>query len=637
MPQDNSADSPSGQTRSDELVKLRTPGATSDPPQSDDHVQIRIPGATSDPSQVDERVKFRLPRLGCFTLFFIFFFSTLLCLILPFYTAFPLPVKCETPTERVTVADPCSVIHDEDKEVLTQLATEVADAGGCDVAVMFVDEQTRDFYVLFDAVLADWAPTKGVLLMYSLQTGSIRVALAGGGWRLAGHDSEELFRKVVWQNTFCRANRVRVLLNALKKDFELAKSADLPEGVMEHFGGVYFDLPLGEERSDFRYTRSLISLVLGVIGIVLGLVVWVVGSGTRESCLANHKKIRAEFERRKPNEPELRLSDLNEPKEIPVYLKPFHHPVLKTLAILLAVGLGVLMSYFGITAGPERDYDTLSEEEVPDLREAPEAPTGIVVDMADAFSPEEERAISEAVDHLEKAVGGQVQVLAVKTIGSEVLEDYTLEVASRWEIGEAGKDNGALLFFAIDDRRNRIEVGYGWEAALTDARCGDLLRSAVPELREARYGDACVKIIRGMEQYLSQTPDLDTSHSLTQKGMIAMIPSVSLPEPPWDPRQSDLFESSLGFLGILLAFLGIVLGCWGRLCMTSLPNYVIIDPVKLRELSAKYSYSSSSSSSSSSRSSGRSSRSSSSSHRSSGGRRSGGGGSFGGGGASGRW
>ena len=75
--------------------------------------------------------------------------------------------------------------------------------------------------------------------MYSLQNGSIRVALAGGGWRLAGHDSEELFRKVVWKHTFCRADRVRVLLNALKKDFELAKSAELPEGVMENFGGVY--------------------------------------------------------------------------------------------------------------------------------------------------------------------------------------------------------------------------------------------------------------------------------------------------------------------------------------------------------------------------------------------------------------
>ena len=621
MPQNIHAESPSGLPKTDEGVK------------------IILPGVTSDPPQIDERMKFRLPRLGCFTLFFIFFFSTVLCSVLFFYTAFQLPVDCETPTERVTVADPCNVIHDEDMEVLRQLATEVADAGGCDVAVMFVDEQTRDFYVLFDAVLADWAPGKGVLLMYSLQTGSIRVALAGGGWRLAGHDSEELFRKVVWQNTFCRANRVRVLLNALKKDFELAKSADLPEGVMEHFGGVYFDLPLGEERSDFRYTRSLISIVLGLIAFVLGLVVWVVGRATRESCLANHKRIREEFERRKPNEPELRLSDLNEPKEIPVYLKPFHHPVLKTLAILLAVGLGVLMSYFGITAGPEHDYDTLSEEEVPDLREAPEAPTGIVVDMADAFSPEEERAISEAVDHLEKAVGGQVQVLAVKTIGSEVLEDYTLEVASRWEIGEAGKDNGALLFLAIDDRRNRIEVGYGWEAALTDARCGDLLRDAVPELREARYADACVKIIRGMEQYLSRAPDLDAAHSITQKGMIAVLPSVDPPEAPWDPRRSDFLESSLGFLGIPLLLLGVVLGCWGRLCMTSLPDYVIIDPVKLRELSVKYSYSSSSSSSRSGRSSSSSRSSRSSSGHSSGGgsRRSGGGGSFGGGGASGGW
>ena len=96
-------------------------------------------------------------------------------------------------------------------------------------------------------------------------------------------------------------------------------------------------------------------------------------------------------------------------------------------------------------------------------------------------------------------------------------------------------------------------------------------------------------------------------------------------------------ETFFGSFGILLALLSVVLGYWGRLCMTSLPDYVIIDPVKLRELSSSYSYSSHSSSGSSSRSSSRSSRSSSSHRSGGGGRRSGGGGSFGGGGASGRW
>lgn len=614
---------------------------TTEPPS------IQIKSAQPD---IDERLKFRLPRLGCFWIFLIFFFSVIAGGLLLFCTTFKQPIDCETPTEHVTVSDPCHVLHEEDLNFVTELANKVADEGNCDVAVLFVDEHFEDFHALFDAVLADWAPAKGVLLMYGLQDDNIKMALAGGEWRLAGHDDSWLCGEIAVQDPSCRANRVCYLLNHLKESLERAKNDDLPKGTLDHFDGVYFDwVPIRTESAP-RYTAAVISLVIGIIAIVFGLVFWTDGRTERARNLARYRNILEKFERRHPNEPDLQLFDLNEPKD-PGIFKFLRHPALVITAILLASFLGGLIVFFGVFSGPDSDSYTLDKEiknPYPSSRrasytgEVPEAPSGVVVDLADAFTPDEERAISEAVGHLEDAVGGQVQVLTVKTIGFAILEEYTLEVASRWEIGEAGKDNGALLFLAIDDRRNRIEVGYGWEAYLTDARCGDLLRDAVPELREARYADACVKIIRGMEKHLAENPVLDTARGLNQTGAIAIIPSIEPPELSRDPRQPDFFEAFLGAFGILLALLGVVLGYWGRVMKTSLPDYYIFDPAEFRKLCSSHSSGSSSGGSSYSRSSSSrsssSSRRSSSSHRSGGGsRRSGRGGSFGGGGASGRW
>lgn len=603
-------------------------------PQND---TVKSPGEPSR-QPPDTRLKFRLPRLGCFPLFFLFFFAVGGALMLLFCTTFALPIECETPTEPVTVSDPCNILHEADREILTELANEVAKEGACSVAVYFVDEHFEDFHTLFDAVLTDWSPEKGVLVMCGLQEvdtysrrSNLKMALAGGGWRLAGSNLEKIHSDIMLETRWCKANAVRILLADLKQSLERAKTDDLPECELYGFSGVYFDSRTEPDSPGFRYTAGVVCVGLGIAGLLIGLLIWGIGRDARKHALATIESVPAEFERRRPNEPELELVDRNQYNKSGISAI-FEHPVLKTAAILLGSLLAAVSIIGGMSIGPESDSYTIKSSissSSLDIDEIREAPDGIVVDLADAFSPEEERVLAETVDHLEKNVGGQVRILTIKSLGNNELEDYTLEVASRWKIGEAGKDNGALLFLAIDDRRNRIEVGYGWEGSLTDARCGDLLRAAVPELREERYADACVKIVQGMEKYLAESPVIDPSRGLAQTGIVFNIPSIELPVPAWDPRKQSLFEAFSGIFGMLLVLLGVALGYLGRICQTSQPDYVIIDPAKIRK---SLSYGSSSGGSSYSRSSSRSS------HRSSGGsRRSGGGGSFGGGGASGRW
>ncbi len=114
---------------------------------------------------------------------------------------------------------------------------------------------------------------------------------------------------------------------------------------------------------------------------------------------------------------------------------------------------------------------------------------GRVNDLAGMLSPEEEQRIESKLTALEEATGAQVVVLTVPSLEGENLEDYSLRVADQWRLGQGGKDNGALLLIARDDRKMRLEVGYDLEGTLTDAlgRCvlDDVLQ---PRFRQGDFG-----------------------------------------------------------------------------------------------------------------------------------------------------
>lgn len=86
-------------------------------------------------------------------------------------------------------------------------------------------------------------------------------------------------------------------------------------------------------------------------------------------------------------------------------------------------------------------------------------------------------------DH-ETKTGQQVVVLTIPSLEGEALEDYSLKVSRTWKLGRAGKNDGILLLIAKDDRKMRIEVGYGLEGTLPDALCGRIIRDEiVPRFR----------------------------------------------------------------------------------------------------------------------------------------------------------
>jgi uncharacterized protein len=114
--------------------------------------------------------------------------------------------------------------------------------------------------------------------------------------------------------------------------------------------------------------------------------------------------------------------------------------------------------------------------------------TGRVVDRADVLSVQAERELTALLASHEEATGNQVAVLTIPSLQGAVLEDYALEVARRWALGEAGRDNGVLLLVAIEDRKLRIEVGYGLEGDLPDAVASRIIRREItPQFRAGDY------------------------------------------------------------------------------------------------------------------------------------------------------
>src|ERR1700680_1246339 len=94
--------------------------------------------------------------------------------------------------------------------------------------------------------------------------------------------------------------------------------------------------------------------------------------------------------------------------------------------------------------------------------------SGRVVDQTGTLSSGDIASLTQSLKGLEARKGSQIAVLIVPTTAPETIEQYSIRVAEAWKIGRKKIDDGALLVVAKDDRKLRIEVGYGLEGIRTD-------------------------------------------------------------------------------------------------------------------------------------------------------------------------
>lgn len=128
--------------------------------------------------------------------------------------------------------------------------------------------------------------------------------------------------------------------------------------------------------------------------------------------------------------------------------------------------------------------------------------TGRVVDQANLLSPQQEAELSVKSEALEQQSGRQFVVATVKSLDGLEIEDYGTRLGRHWGIGRKDEDDGVILLVAPNEKKVRIETGYGAEGFLPDILAGRIIRNDIlPRFRE---GDMAGGIMVGSDAVLRQ-------------------------------------------------------------------------------------------------------------------------------------
>ena len=183
--------------------------------------------------------------------------------------------------------------------------------------------------------------------------------------------------------------------------------------------------------------------------------------------------------------------------------------------------------------------------------------TAPVVDSANVVSPQVEATVSAELQSFRTTGGPQIAVAVVDTTGNASIEDYTIDLANQWGVGDKVKDDGVVILIAVKDRALRIEVGSGVEGDLTDVTAGNIVDQVmVPLLRSNDYDGAVTQGAQAvMKVWRGET-----------------IPAVTVP-----PTEQTNKPPTNSWVGIIFFFLFI--GVIGSLVATgkmSLPMLLLL-------------------------------------------------------------
>lgn len=130
---------------------------------------------------------------------------------------------------------------------------------------------------------------------------------------------------------------------------------------------------------------------------------------------------------------------------------------------------------------------SLLAEKVSDLP----TPKGYVNDFAGVLTPDIKQTLEDLCTQVDHKAHAQIAVVTIKSLdGDQSIEEFTTALEEKWKVGQKGTDKGLLMLFVMSPRAGRIEVGYGLEGILNDAKVGDIGRQMSPAARLDDYNTA---------------------------------------------------------------------------------------------------------------------------------------------------
>ena len=143
-----------------------------------------------------------------------------------------------------------------------------------------------------------------------------------------------------------------------------------------------------------------------------------------------------------------------------------------------------------------------------------------VVDAAGMIRPGDAERIRQIGTELREKTKAELVVVTVDSLDGTDIESYANELFRSWGIGDAKQSNGVLLLIAKDDRKFRIEVGYGLEGEITDGRSGEILDKMKPYFRDEKYSEGVLNAYQKLAAYAYRAagvaPGADVNETLEE-------------------------------------------------------------------------------------------------------------------------
>jgi uncharacterized protein len=130
-------------------------------------------------------------------------------------------------------------------------------------------------------------------------------------------------------------------------------------------------------------------------------------------------------------------------------------------------------------------------------------PTGYVTDLAGAIQPDTKARLEALCTELKQKTGAEMAIVTVHSLEGQSIENYAVDLYKQLGVGSKKDNRGVLLLLSPDQRKYRIEVGYGLEPVINDARAGDTGRAMVPFLRRGDFSSAIETAAWQLAKYIA--------------------------------------------------------------------------------------------------------------------------------------
>ena len=137
-------------------------------------------------------------------------------------------------------------------------------------------------------------------------------------------------------------------------------------------------------------------------------------------------------------------------------------------------------------------------EKIADIR-----PQGYVTDLAHVIDPTTKARLETLCAEVEQKTGAQIAVVTINSLEGRTREDYSADLYKQLGVGSKNDNRGVLLLLAPKERQYKIEIGYGLEPVINDARAGDIGREMVPDLRSGDYSAAALVGVTRVAQLIA--------------------------------------------------------------------------------------------------------------------------------------